>query len=332
MVLDPVAAQIAGKRLVIVADGALQYVPFSALPEPRRPASESGAPLIVHHEIVNLPSGSVLAELRREIDGRNKAAKAVAVLADPVFSRDDARVSAVATAQRWSSATVRGVDGADNQQDANQESDQLTRSVSDVGMRSSAGRLPRLRFTRQEARAIIAVTPKDSGLIALDFRASRETAASPEMAKYRIVHFATHGLLDNEHPELSGLVLSLVDEHGGRKKGFLDLQDIYNLNLPAELVVLSACETALGKDIRGEGLIGLTRGFMYAGASRVVASLWNVDDVATSELMGRFYKEMEKDGLRPAAALRQAQIQMWKQKDWRAPYYWAAFQMQGEWK
>jgi len=96
--------------------------------------------------------------------------------------------------------------------------------------------------------------------------------------------------------------------------------------------VLSACETGLGKDIRGEGLIGLTRGFMYAGASRVVASLWNVDDVATAELMGRFYKGMEKDGLRPAAALRQAQIQMWKQKDWSAPYYWAAFQVQGEWK
>jgi CHAT domain-containing protein len=178
----------------------------------------------------------------------------------------------------------------------------------------------------------MAVTPKGSGLTALDFQASREKATSAELANYRIVHFATHGLLDNEHPELSGLVLSLVDEHGRRKNGFLDLEDIYNLNLPAELVVLSACETGLGKDIRGEGLIGLTRGFMYAGASRVVASLWNVDDVATAELMGRFYKGMEQDGLRPAAALRQAQIQMWKQKDWSAPYYWAAFQMQGEWK
>jgi CHAT domain-containing protein/Tfp pilus assembly protein PilF len=337
MVLDPIAYQIAGKRLVIVADGALQYVPFGALPEPGAPASDSRAPepLIVHHEIVNLPSTSVLAELRKEIDGRKKAAKAVAVLADPVFSRDDVRVSAVATAQRPSGSAVRGKDGGDNQQDGDQETapnDQLTRSVSDVGLRSTAGQLPRLRFTRQEARAIMAVTPRASSLIALDFHASREMATSPEVAKYRIVHFATHGLLDNEHPELSGLVLSLVDEHGRRKNGFLDLEAIYNLNLPAELVVLSACETGLGKDIRGEGLIGLTRGFMFAGASRVVASLWNVDDVGTAELMGRFYKGMEKDGLRAAAALRQAQIEMWKQKDWSAPYYWAAFQMQGEWK
>jgi len=139
-------------------------------------------------------------------------------------------------------------------------------------------------------------------------------------------------MLDSEHPELSGLVFSLVDEKGKQQNGFLGLEDIYNLNLPAELVVLSACETGLGKQVQGEGLVGLTRGFMYAGASRVIASLWKVDDVATAELMGRFYKAMERDGMRPTAALRQAQIEMWKQKDWRAPYYWAAFQMQGEWK
>jgi CHAT domain-containing protein/Tfp pilus assembly protein PilF len=335
MVLDPVAAQIAGKRLVIVADGALQYVPFGALPEPKALPSRRSAPLIVDHEIVNLPSASVLAELRQEREGRKQAAKAVAVLADPVFSRDDARVLPGAESLRWSGSRLRGIDDRDNQPDGDREtllSDQLSRSMNDVGLRSNTGQLPRLRFTRQEARAILAVTPRDSGLMALDFHASREMATSPEMTKYRIVHFATHGLLDNEHPELSGLVLSLVDEHGRQKNGFLDLEDIYNLNLPAELVVLSACETGLGKDIRGEGLIGLTRGFMYAGASRVVSSLWNVDDVGTAELMGRFYKAMEKDKLRPAAALRQAQIEMLKQKDWSAPYYWAAFQMQGEWK
>jgi len=110
------------------------------------------------------------------------------------------------------------------------------------------------------------------------------------------------------------------------------LQDIYNLNLPAELVVLSACETGLGKSIQGEGLVGLTRGFMYAGATRVVASLWKIDDLATAELMAEFYKAMERDGMRPAAALRAAQIHMWKQQRWRSPYYWAAFQIHGEWK
>ncbi len=153
-----------------------------------------------------------------------------------------------------------------------------------------------------------------------------------ELAQYRIVHFATHGLLNSEHPELSGLVFSLVDQQGKPQDGFLQLQDIYNLNLPVELVVLSACETGLGKDIQGEGPVGLTRGFMYAGASRVIASLWKINDAATSELMEYFYESMERKGMRPAAALRYAQVQMWKQKLWRSPYYWAAFQIQGEWK
>ena len=204
----------------------------------------------------------------------------------------------------------------------------LTRSVRDIGFLS----LPRLPFTRQEANAIIAVTPPGAGLKAVDFKASRDLATSPQLANYRIVHLATHGLLDSEHPEFSGLVLSLVDKQGKRQNGFLGLGDIYNLNLPVEMVVLSACETGLGKEISGEGLIGLTRGFMYAGASRVVASLWSVDDVATAELMGRFYKGMLRQGLSPAAALRQAQIEMSKQKRWHNPYYWGAFVLQGEWK
>jgi CHAT domain-containing protein len=127
-------------------------------------------------------------------------------------------------------------------------------------------------------------------------------------------------------------VFSLVDEQGKPQDGFLELQDIYNLNLPAELVVLSSCETALGKEVSGEGLVGLTRGFMYAGATRVVASLWKVSDIATARLMADFYRAMEHDGRRPAAALRSAQIQMWKQKRWSSPYFWAAFQIQGEWR
>jgi len=167
---------------------------------------------------------------------------------------------------------------------------------------------------------------------ATDFGASRATATSAELGQYRIVHFATHGLLNSEHPELSGLVLSLVDEQGKSQDGFLRLHDIYNLNLPVDLVVLSACSTGLGKEVRGEGLVGIVRGFMYAGAARVVASLWKVDDEATAELMKRVYQQMLQGGLTPAAALRAAQIDMWKQKRWRAPYYWAAFVLQGEWK
>ena len=157
-------------------------------------------------------------------------------------------------------------------------------------------------------------------------------AVSPELAQYRIIHFATHGLADSKRPELSGLVLSMVDRKGNPQDGFLGLEDIYNLKLPVDMVVLSGCQTALGREITGEGLISMTRGFMYAGASRVVASLWNVDDLATSELMAEFYRAMERDKMRPAAALRKAQIALWKQKSWHSPYYWAAFQIQGEWR
>jgi CHAT domain-containing protein len=167
---------------------------------------------------------------------------------------------------------------------------------------------------------------------AVDFQASRATATSPELGQYRVVHFATHGVLYSEHPELSGLVLSLVDKQGKPQDGFLRLHDIYNLNLPIDMVVLSACNTGLGKDVRGEGLVGIVRGFMYAGAARVVASLWNVDDDATAELMKRFYRHMLQDNMPAAAALRVAQREMWQQKQWRSPYYWAPFVLQGEWK
>jgi CHAT domain-containing protein len=144
------------------------------------------------------------------------------------------------------------------------------------------------------------------------------------------VHFATHGFVDYEHPELSGLVLSLVDQEGRPQEGFLRMHDIYNLKLPVDLVVLSACNTGLGKDVKGEGLIGLTRGFMYAGAGGVAASLWKVDDEATAELMTHFYQGMFTHGRTPAAALREAQLAMWRQKRWHSPYFWGAFVIQGQ--
>ena len=332
MVLGPVVSRLGDKRLIIVSDGALQYIPFAVLPvaEPSTAAgrrTQPALPLVATHEIVDLPSASVLAVLRQDRAGRPEtAAKTVAVLADPVFDKDDARVLRAKNTAAQASA--------DPQVAANLPGeDRLTRSASDAGFRNAEGPfLPRLAFSRQEAAAIAALAGKDRALEAIDFQASRETATSPELAQYRIVHFATHGLLDSKHPELSGLVLSLVDEQGNPRNGFLDLADIYNLKLSADLVVLSACETALGKQISGEGLVGLTRGFMYAGAPRVIASLWKVDDVATSELMERFYRGMLKEGKRPAAALRQAQLEMWRQKRWEAPYYWGAFTLQGEWK
>ncbi|HSM87195.1 MAG TPA: CHAT domain-containing protein [Candidatus Limnocylindrales bacterium] len=329
MVLGPVAAQLKDKRLLIVADGVLEYIPFALLPEPASPAH----PLLMRHEIVNLPSASVLGALRREQARRKAAPKYAIVFADPVFDKQDPRVSHAELPQRQSVALATGADTGPAASSDSVSAGLLTRSAGDLGLsHEGAVHLPRLRFTRREADAIRAVTPPGGTKAELDFDATRAMATSPQLGQYRIVHFATHGLINSEHPELSGLVFSLVDRHGNPQDGFLQLQDIYNLNLPADLVVLSACETALGKEINGEGMVGLTRGFMYAGASRVVASLWNVSDVATAQLMTRFYSAMEKDRLTPAAALRKAQISMLRQDRWHSPYYWAAFQIYGEWR
>jgi CHAT domain-containing protein/Tfp pilus assembly protein PilF len=354
MVLEPVMKQIAGKRLLIVSDGALHYVSFAALPlsAPGTPSS----PLAAEHEIVNLPSASVLAVLRGERMGREPAPRSVAVLADPVFDAGDARVkssggkshiageagratarAAAAQAETAPAPVTREM----NEPATKEESESslalahLTRSAADLGWRSRRRGevyLPRLTFSRREADAIAAVTPPGQALEALDFQASRATALGGNLANYRMVHLATHALLNSKHPELSGLVFSLVDAQGRPQNGFLDLEDIYNMDLPAELVVLSACETGLGKEISGEGLVGLTRGFMYAGASRVMASLWKIDDRATAELMRHFYRAMLGQGMRPAAALRAAQLEMRTNKQWSSPYFWAAFQIQGEWK
>lgn len=329
MILQPVAAELPNKRLLIVTDGTLAYIPFAGL---RLPGSS--VPLVANHEIVYLPSASALAVLRQQEQGRKQPPRAVAVLADPVFSEDDPRVMRSLPVREVlaTNSSPRAVAPPDYDSfEADLPAHLLQRSIGDV---KPAGRLRlnRLPYTRQEAQAIASSVPTGQGLQALDFQASRSTATSPDLAQYRIVHFATHGLLDSRHPELSGLVLSLVDEHGQAQNGFLELQDIYNLNLSADLVVLSACETALGKEVDGEGLVGLTRGFMYAGASRVMASLWRVDDEATAQLMKKFYEGMLQEGKTPAAALEEAQRWMQGQRKWSEPYYWAGFVLQGEWK
>lgn len=321
IVLGPVAGQIAKKkRLLLVADGFLQYLPFAAVPAPQAagPGGDT-VPMIAEHEIVNLPSASVLEVLRREQAERLPAPKSVLVLADPVFSERDPRVQQGSQSHQHASGHLTGVSLAD-------------RVPLPSMPRGDTLDLPRLLFARQEAREIERITLPGKGKIILDFDASREAAMGPELAQYRIIHFATHGIFDGEHPELSGLMLSLVDRQGRPRNGFLTLQEIYNLKLPVELVVLSGCKTALGKQIKGDGLMGLTRAFMYAGASRVVASLWNVDDAATAELMKYFYKAMEQQRMRPAAALRKAQLQMGRQKRFRDPYYWASFTVQGDWR
>jgi len=310
MLLGEAGPLLGKKRLVVVADGALQYLPFAALPDPEGLAQ----PLVVNHEIVNLPSASTLAVLRRENANRKPAAKTLAVLADPVFSADDPRVARFQEKQKLADA-----------------GSALQRSLNDLGLEGV--RLTRLPGTRREAAGIAGLVPENGRKQALDFDASRATLTNPDLGNYRILHLATHGLLNTAHPELSGVVLSLVDGKGKPQDGFMRLHQIYNLKLSADLVVLSACQTGLGKEIQGEGLVGLTRGFMYAGAPRVLASLWKVDDRATSELMKKLYGAMlGAEALRPAAALRSAQIAMWKTKGWENPYYWAAFTLQGEWR
>ncbi|HMG74239.1 MAG TPA: tetratricopeptide repeat protein [Pyrinomonadaceae bacterium] len=342
MLLGPVAAQLGNKRLLVVADGALPYIPFGALPTPVRNAggghgstgrkgsgkssTREYQPLVVKHEIVSLPSASTLAVLRKEVKDRKPAEKTLAILADPVFESDDDRVRQAV--KRAASAPPNSQSGAKSRELPLG----MERAATESGLKGAELKIPRLPATRDEARQILSLVPPEQSKGSFDFDASRQTATSGDLSQYRYVHFATHGFLDSVHPELSGIVLSMVDENGNPQDGFLRAHEVFNLKLPAELVVLSACQTGLGKEVKGEGLVSLTRGFMYAGAPRVVVSLWSVNDEATAELMARFYRGMLRDKLRPAAALRVAQVSLMKERTWKSPFYWAAFTIQGEWR
>lgn len=328
MILAPAAARLGDKRLLVVADGALHYIPFAALPEPDSSKEDMHRfvqPLVVRHEIAYLPSASVLESLQTAATKRAELPGAVAVLADAVFNKGDSRVEKTRANQNYVP-----------QKHASQEiaaissTPLLSGSMNPNTWQQSGIRLARLPFSRMEAKSIMTLTAANKRMVALDFRANLALATSPEIARYKIIHFATHGILNSKKPELSGLVFSLVDREGRPQNGFLDLQRIYNLNLPVDLVVLSACETALGKEIQGEGLMGLTRGFLYAGALRVMASLWKVDDARTAELMRGFYEGIEHKKLQPMVALRIIQAKLWKQHPKDLPFYWAAFQIQGE--
>lgn len=299
MLLGPVTAQLGQKRLLIVPDGALEYLPFAAL---SAPGKQTFSPLIVEHEVTSIPSASTLAVLRRELEERTPAEKVVAVFADPVFDKTDERVSGASS-----------------------------HNTGGHHVASDVPALPRLPYTRQEADAILALAPPTGRKAALGFEANRAAVMSDELSKFRIIHFATHSFLDSTHPELSGIALSMLDRQGRPQEGFLRAHEVFNLKLAAELVVLSGCRTGLGKEVKGEGLYGMTRGFMYAGAKRVLVSLWDVQDQATARLMSDFYRDL-LGPKRPntAAALRAAQLAIWRDGRWQAPYYWAGFVLQGE--
>ncbi|MEM8930065.1 MAG: CHAT domain-containing tetratricopeptide repeat protein [Acidobacteriota bacterium] len=294
LLLGPVADDPTVERLAVVADGSLHLVPIAALPWPGEPST-----LVIDElEVVHHPSISALAaQLRR--DPRAPTAEAgleLVVLADPIFDPSDPRLSTPPAFSR-----------------ADEEDGWL-------------GRLPR---TRDEAMAIAALVPPERRVVALGADARLDRIRDEPITSTRILHFATHGLLDPNRPERSGLALSRFTAEGRPIDSLLRVRDLLDLDLSADLVVLSGCRTALGREVRGEGLIGLASGFAYAGVPRVVASLWQVQDAATAELMRRFYRAHLVENLPPSAALRAAQRSIRREPRWRDPFFWAAFVHQG---
>lgn len=297
-------------RLVLALDGALHYLPFAVLP-----LIEPGVeiqPVIARHELVNVPSISVVATQRRLLAGRPRPSMTVAVFADPVFEMDDPRLAKPGGVARTDGATAMP-------------------DYPRTGMWPSES-LRRLPATELEADAIATLVPSEQRLVATGIAASRATVMNAGLTEFRILHFATHALIDDRYPALSALALSSFDEGRQDIEPYLRLHDVYDFELAADLVTLSACETALGRELRGEGLLGLTRAFLHAGASSVVASLWQVPDRATAELMRTFYERQFQDGLSPATALRQAQLAVSAERRWSDPYYWASFVAHGEWR
>ncbi len=329
MLLGPVADRLGRKRLAIVAGGRLFDIPFTALPVPASDVGEPAVPgvggrlLLEDHEIVYLPSASVVAILRRELRDRSMAPAWLAAVADPVFDAGDPRLED----RRRQPASERV--GIDTPAQGPPGEPDVVRSARALGL---AG-IDRLPASSSEVRSIAAIVGDETQYrLLVGFDAHREAVVGDALAPFRILHFATHGLLNRNAPELSGLVLSLVDESGESRDGFLRAHEIYNLELSAELVVLSACETGLGKEVAGEGQLSLTRGFMYAGAPRIVVSRWRVGDRGTAELMERFYFGMIEHGLAPPAALRCAQLSMQVEEEWSDPRHWAGFVIEGEWR
>ncbi len=319
--VEPAAAVIGDKRMLVVADGALNYIPFEALLKNGDGADYASLNYLVKtNEVVYSPSASVIAAIRQ--GSAASSGKSMLLVADPVFNADDPRAKGGAAAA--STDATRGLGLG------------LESAVNDVagdGAASGGLHLARLAGTRTEADAISAIA-KTGGAHAdvwTDLNASEDNVKTRDVSSYRYLHVATHGLLDAERPQFTGVVLSLVGNKSN--DGFLRTDEIFNLKLGSPLVMLSACETGLGKEKRGEGVIGLTRAFMYAGAPTVGVSLWSVADKSTAELMTDFYKRLlGATPQSPGAAMRDAQLAMINGKQYSAPFYWAPFVLVGEWK
>lgn len=327
-VVAPAASTLGTNRVLVVADGALSYIPFEALVTAPGGTDYAALPyLIKTNEIVYSPSASVVAVIRKT--ATKPTSKNVLLVADPVFNSNDPRAKGATAGGSIGAGDTRGLG--------------LSSALSDVAGTPAATSngpvqglmLARLNGTRAEADQIAALTKTSGGTADTfyDLAANENDLAAKDLRNYRVVHIATHGLLDAERPQFSGLILSLVGNKAG--DGFLRTDEIFNLKLGSPLVMLSACETGLGKERKGEGVIGLTRAFMYAGAPTVGVSLWSVSDASTAALMSDFYKRMlTGSGMPASAAMRQAQQAMitGTNKKFAAPYYWAPFVLVGEWR
>jgi CHAT domain-containing protein len=300
--LVPVFQAAVKKRWIVVPDGALHYFPFAMLTDRQ---GQAGAP----EEVVMVPSASVVDTIRRDANA-TRPAYALAVFADPVFDGLDSRVARL---------------------NAGGQEPVESRSGKPQGPASEAPSLPRLRYSRDEASAISRLFPRRQTRSFLEFSATKQAASGNALSNFRIIHLATHSLADERHPELSKIVFSRVAKNGAPRKGDLFAKDIYNMKLSADLVVLSSCQSAVGKQQPGEGPMSLSRAFLFAGSKAVVASMWEVNDKATAQLMGQFYQHMVKDRLAPASALALAQSEFRRDKRLRNPYYWAGFELYGEW-
>ena len=318
ILLGPLASKLGSKRLVVVTHSIVAMIPFAALPIPE--AGSEPRPLLLRHEIVNAPSASALAVFRQRIAQHSRAPLTIAVVADPVFGPDD---------ERFHVASDPGDSERGKDESPQPSASQVQPNVTEEPVKS----FPRLFGTRWEARNIASLVPSSERALALGFDADEGFVTNPALARYRIVHFATHTVIDDERPELSGIVLSGFTPDGTRRDGFLRAHEIYRLRLPVDLVVLSSCRSAAGKEVKGEGLIGFAYAFMSSGVPRLLATVWNVSDSPTAEFMVRFYRKLlARRYMTPAAALRATQLEFLRDKRWQSPYFWGAFTLHGEWR
>ena len=305
ILLKPALSTLGNKNVVLVSDGSLRGVPFGFLPLNQKATLES------RNTVTYLPSVGSLRWLRKD-PYRSDGAQALAVFADPVFSHDDPRLGA-------RSSNPGGVLSADAT---------VTRAMRD----SNAADLSRLVWSRREAQSIASSLPQGNRWLALDFAANRSSVMNTSWEPYGVVHFATHTLIDQRSPELSGIVLSLYNEQGEPIDGFLRVTDIYSLTMPAQLVVLSTCDSAADVSGAGNDTYTLANAFFYAGAPRILASLWTVDDRAAAAFMSHFYRALLVRRASPGVALRLAKQAMSQDPHWHAPYYWSGFVLEGDWR